>query len=555
MMASPPKFLDPTCSPGTNGPPRAALYGRASLDFPDSVPEQWQLTREYAERDGYVVPTSPEYLFGDNNMTGKISERRDFRRLEQIVLSGRAPFSRVYVKDKSRWGRWNNPHQHAIYETTWRHLGVEIYYCQDRNVNFDDGVRDEDIGFAVVDLVNNIFTAKERIKTVQRTTQGMRASVIAGSFPGCSPYAAERWYHDADGTRTLLSGSRGRRPPGTLIKIQWSAAEALVVKRIYDSVEKGLSLKLIADSLNEGAIPSPGGSRWTGGAVRRIARNPLYTGDLVWGRTTRLQDAVPHTEASVEGEAPVVFRDFAPSAPIRREQFERVQEILDGTREQWDRRRAVSPDYLLSGLVRCASCGEGFHGHTRPKRTDGSRLRYYRHDARGLEDCPGRKRNFNADALEGAVTGAVRNILDMPDLQELTRAAIEDRIGHVRSGDMGTLLEAMDSEIRKLDAAADQASENAALAAVSEDRERHLRTSARLSERAASLRQEREKMDREERLLREAAEGLRATQETRRPPSEIWSDGDLNTRREVLASLVERIDLDPDKARADIVVR
>jgi DNA invertase Pin-like site-specific DNA recombinase len=66
--------------------------------------------------------------------------------------------------------------------------------------------------------------------------------------------------------------------------------EAEVVRSIYSMHSKGMSLRAIADDLNDSYIPSKKGGRWSGQAVSRILHNPLYAGYVRWDGYVRSGD-------------------------------------------------------------------------------------------------------------------------------------------------------------------------------------------------------------------------------------------------------------------------
>jgi hypothetical protein len=59
-----------------------------------------------------------------------------------------------------------------------------------------------------------------------------------------------------------------------------TAQEAAVVRAVLRAVQNGLPADEIADRLNQKGIPSPGGAKWRGYAVRRILRRQQLNGDL-----------------------------------------------------------------------------------------------------------------------------------------------------------------------------------------------------------------------------------------------------------------------------------
>lgn len=148
------------------------------------------------------------------------------------------------------------------------------------------------------------------------------------------------------------------------------AAEAAVVRRIFDAYNSGISPKAIAKRLNAEGIPGPRGSAWSPstlhGNIKRgtgILNNDLYTGRLVWNRQRFVKDPatgrrqarpnprdqwivveVPHLE---------IVDDHAWQAAKTRQ-----AELARGTRESLVSARR--PKHLFSGLTRCGSCGGGF---------------------------------------------------------------------------------------------------------------------------------------------------------------------------------------------------
>lgn len=95
-----------------------------------------------------------------------------------------------------------------------------------------------------------------------------------------------------------------------------------------------------------------------------ILRNPIYAGVYRWNyRRSGRGDRKPDEE--------VVTVDQAVPAIISREQWERVQRLLDANyKGRRDRQRRARHPHILSGLIRCAYCGQTYLAtrSTRPYR-------------------------------------------------------------------------------------------------------------------------------------------------------------------------------------------
>ena len=452
----------------------ALFYGRESKDYPHALAHQLRTAIETAAAEDHVIPESPLYRYADNDRTGKNSDREDFQRLLNNVASGQTRAARLYVLDRSRFGRWDDSRMHFYYEIVLLEHGITVRYCDEEL--FDHA---SDVGSAVKSHIANIAVAQERRKVVERGRKGKRDAFIDGSFPGAMvPYGTERWLMDKHTGEWIAPFPHGgARPRGTLIRPRWRAPESQVVRLIFDLLEGGHSLMAAARELERRKHPSPSGKiRWHPTIIRKVAGNPIYYGDYIWGSEAG-GDPVHYTVAQAAASHPILYPDFAPGAPVSREQFDRVQDILAGNRIAWERRRPMKRRYLLSGLLVCAQCGVTFHGH---------RGTHYRHDqgsavARVVRELFGEERPqctcrpyLRLEEMERTIRDAVRSVVLAPGFPELVNRAVEDRLG-------GTTADAISREIDELKTAADRERKEAgkaaeAAAGASSETERSLHT-------------------------------------------------------------------------------
>ena len=111
----------------------AAAYVRTAASSPEGVEEQLQLNKARAASEGFVIPDDPEYQFVDDGVGGLTHQREGFGRLLAAVESGAAPFSRVYVRDRTRLGRWIEPRMGFYYEVLFESNGSPIRYSDDES--------------------------------------------------------------------------------------------------------------------------------------------------------------------------------------------------------------------------------------------------------------------------------------------------------------------------------------------------------------------------------------------------------------------------------------
>lgn len=69
--------------------------------------------------------------------------------------------------------------------------------------------------------------------------------------------------------------------------------QAKIIRMIYDLYLDGLSMKRIANQLNEGLVPTKQNGKWTEGSIFSILRNEKYVGDALLQKTYTV-DCITH---------------------------------------------------------------------------------------------------------------------------------------------------------------------------------------------------------------------------------------------------------------------
>lgn len=323
--------------------PRIAIYGRHSTDKQNS-----ESTNDQAEACRRVV----DYLGGevfdlylDPEISGYRRDRPGLKRLLADVRDGRIDV--VVCEAMDRIAR-------DAEDIAW--LGKKLKFSRVRMHTVAENEID-DIKLAVASMLGSIFLSQLQ----QKTLRGMQAAVLAGRFAGGRAYGYRK-----------VSRLDGRgEPVRGLLEIAEDEAE--IVRRIYREFAAGRSARDIAKRLNAEGVASPRGGQWNQSSVRGdpkklvgILNNPLYVGQLVWGRREwrkdpdsdrrerryRLRDKSEWVEIAVP-DLRIVEDSLATSV---REQLVRRALPIGSTSAQAARRKR----HLLSGLIRCGVCGANY---------------------------------------------------------------------------------------------------------------------------------------------------------------------------------------------------
>ncbi|TVP42863.1 MAG: recombinase family protein, partial [Gemmatimonadales bacterium] len=281
-----------------------------------------------AEKEGLEVPDDPAFRFGDNDATGANDDRNGFQRLFRIVESGSAGFSCLYIKDRSRFGRFDDIREQFAHEYRLEEKGVRIRYLDEEPIDWGDN-SGRSLGEQLFAFLRTGQTASERHKIRERGRIGKRDAVIDGSCPQPrAPWGSERWHWDRKGDRWVqpVESAAGSRRPGLVIGLRWDPVKSEIVREIYELAAGGMAQAGIATLLTERGIETPAGKmEWDRNTVGRILRHPIYKGDLVWAGASSDEEPVHFMTAKSHERYPIYYPGFAPGAPVSVELWDVVR--------------------------------------------------------------------------------------------------------------------------------------------------------------------------------------------------------------------------------------
>ena len=316
-----------------------ALYIRLSREDGDreesnSIASQRELLTEFV--DTQTDMTAPR-LYTDDGCTGTDFDRPDFQRMLVDLRAGLV--NCVIVKDLSRFGR-NYVGVGEYLEHVFPLLNVRFISVSD---NVDSYLDPRSVNNLVVPFKNILNDEYAR-----DISNKVRASLDLKRRQGKDPN---------DHSRLLID-----------------EAAAAVVRDIFNWFIGGTSVLGIAKKLNAMGIPNPSAYKrqqgmnychpasdkldglWPDSSVRRILRNPLYTGTMVQGKN-RTKSYKLHVSEAVPEEDWITVEQTH-EAIIPGELFDKAQALFERDTRTAPTHKQV---YLFSGFLRCADCGKAMN--------------------------------------------------------------------------------------------------------------------------------------------------------------------------------------------------
>lgn len=324
-----------------------AIYCRLSQDDGSagesgSIQTQKTLLTQYCKEHGIHIAD----YYCDNGWSGTNFERPEFKRMINDIESGR--INTVIVKDLSRFGR------------EYAQMGLYIeHYFEQKGVRFiavAEGVDSknglDNLMLPMTNVINSLYARQASTKT----KAAHRARASSGMYMGShAPFGYQK---DPKDRHHLI--------------VDPDAAD--VVKDIFQMFADGIGYVRMTKILRERKVLNPQAYfnqnnpdyyknsdywrkpfDWHATSVRVILNNPVYLGNVVFGRTkTKGFFDKQRIEAD---ESEWIVKENTHEAIITRELWDTVHQMMKARRRE-NSTGTVQP---FAGLVKCADCGSSLN--------------------------------------------------------------------------------------------------------------------------------------------------------------------------------------------------
>jgi site-specific DNA recombinase len=414
---------------------KVGLYARVSSEKQaqeKTIESQIAAILEHAEVENVVV--DPNLYFIDNGVSGAGLERPGLDILRDKALANEV--TNVYVLSPDRLSR-KSAHQMLLIEEM-RRLGVTFTFV---NRHIGDSPEDQ-----MLLQMQGIISEYEREKILERSRRGKlfaakkgRINVLCGA-----PYG----YHYKKTTDT----------EDALYIVH--PEESRIVKEAFDLYcEKSLSIGEIARVFTKNKyLTRSGKTFWERSVIWGMLRNPAYKGLAGFRKTKRVR-RVRKTKLAIESKNPLRSELSSPRdrpkeewihiavpAIVTERAFDVAQQRLKDNIKLSPRNNTKN-NYLLSGLLRCATCGYSIYG----KAASNSKYKrkYYRCMGQDGNRWPGGRvckgHPVRVEAIDDLIWNSVKCLLMEPD----TIVAEYERRSQLNPDSMLALLEQKETEIRR----------------------------------------------------------------------------------------------------------
>ena len=330
------------------------MYIRLSREDGDreesnSIASQRELLTEFTNaQTDMAVPR----LYVDDGHTGTDFDRPDFQRMIVDLRAGLV--NCVIVKDLSRFGR-NYVGVGEYLEHVFPLLNVRFISVSDNVDSYLDPRSVNNLVVPFKNILNDEYARDISNKVRASLDLKRRQGKFIGSF-------ASYGY---------------RKDPNDHSRLLIDETAAAVVRDIFNWFLAGTSVLGIAKRLNEQGVPNPSAYKrqqgmnyrhpasgtldglWPDSSVRRILRNPLYTGTMVQGKN-RTKSYKLHVSEAVPEEDWITVEQTH-EAIISIELFDKAQALFERDTRTAPTHKQV---YLFSGFLRCADCGKAMNRKT-----------------------------------------------------------------------------------------------------------------------------------------------------------------------------------------------
>lgn len=321
----------------------------------------------------------------------------------------------ILALNDSRWGRWADPEM----GTYWRKHLERFHW----SVRFAEGDDIEDAtARGVLRVIGQAQAGAYRQQIRANATRGAYGTAAQGYWQSSAPLGYKRAVVFPAGRERILEHGVPKAKDEKL-KLAIVEDEAVIVRQLFARYANGGESLY---SLLQWIRTVSTARKWSVTRIRWMLKNPAYVGDVVIGRRRAEDSAQGTRQVAQPRETWLVVADAHP-AIVDRELFARVQRRLTANAE---RPRAVTSEYLLTGIVTCGVCGAPLVGGGVQVNGSGKRAgrRYRCREVTvksRVRESHGPGGHVRQRLLDDAVLGALTDIFTSPRLQAKIRARLE----------------------------------------------------------------------------------------------------------------------------------
>ena len=298
----------------------AAAYIRVSTDdqIEYSPASQLEKIREYAKRNGYILPD--EYVYMDEGISGRhTAKRAAFNKMIGTAKQKPKPFDAILLWKFSRFAR--NREDSIVYKSMLRkQCGIDV-------ISISENVGDDKMSVlieALIEAMDEYYS----INLSEEVKRGMTEKASRGEAVTIPSYGYQikegKYFPDPD--------------------------TAPIIRRIFTDFVNGKGMIVIARELNDMGLRTRRGNLFENRTIRYILRNPVYIGKIRWTPTGKANYRVENDDT--------LIIDGTHEPIIDMKLWNQAQEKIKSlSRTKYMRQSSPKEPFMLQGLVRCSACG------------------------------------------------------------------------------------------------------------------------------------------------------------------------------------------------------
>lgn len=343
---------------------KCAIYARYSSENQReaSIEDQIRKCKDFANQKGWRI--LEEHIYFDKAQSGFSLENREaFKKLYDLIVSGKAPFQYVLIDETSRLSR--NINQALNIYATFRFHNVQVF-CVSQGIDSLQEFSEEMIAFHAIK--DHMFIKE----TGKRTHRGLEGQFLKGFSTGGKHYG-----YKSKPVYTNKKDIYGNPiAEGYILEVNQEEAE--VVREIYSLFgEQGWSAKEIANFLNKklletGCPKPPRGKFWTVTTIigsknkhRGILNNEIYIGRVVWNKTTNKKNPITGKRKIVHNQPEswkIITKEEYRIIPdeLWKKVKERQSELERRHKGRYVEAKKLYSSNLLTPFAKCGQCGGTF---------------------------------------------------------------------------------------------------------------------------------------------------------------------------------------------------